>query len=192
MKTTFTFLVAFLFLAVGTVRAQEPEKKELKPALLVIDVQNKYMDYMSDKDLKLAPEFINAAIWLFRQHDRPVIRVYHTDPNWGPEPGSKDFAFPEDIQVEESDPKVIKNFPSAFTKTNLDSLLTALECNTLFLCGLSATGCVLATYFGGLDKEYDVFMIKNCLMSSDAELTRAVEEITEAIPWDAMKLLLEK
>ena len=99
----------------------QSEKQSLKPALLVIDVQNKYIPMMSEADQKIAPEYINGFIWLFRQYDLPVIRVYHTDPEWGPEPGSEDFAFPESINIEESDPQVIKNYGNAFTKTNLDS-----------------------------------------------------------------------
>ncbi|TSA29787.1 MAG: cysteine hydrolase [Bacteroidetes bacterium] len=168
----------------------QPEKKELKPALLVIDVQNKFMPMMSEADQKSAPEYINAYIWLFRQHNLPVIRVYHTDSEWGPEPGSEEFAFPKTFNTEESDPLVIKNFPNAFTKTNLDSLLRATGCNTLFLCGLSATGCVLATYFGAYDHEYEVFMLENALLSPDADLTKAVQKFTDTVSWSVVNLLL--
>ncbi|MFH1161129.1 MAG: isochorismatase family cysteine hydrolase [bacterium] len=171
--------------------ANQPQKNPMKPALLVIDVQNKYIPMMSEEDQKVAPEYINAAIWLFRQYKLPVIRVYHTDPGWGPEPGSEEFAFPKSIITEESDPQVIKNYPSAFTKTNLDSILQAKGCNTLFLCGLSATGCALATYFGAIDKGYEAIMLKNGLLSQDAELTKAVEQITESVSWTTLKLILE-
>ena len=189
-----TILFAVLLTITGVAQAQDPvkpEKKALKPALLVIDVQNVYIPMMSESDQKIAPKYINGAIWLFRQHNLPVIRVYHTEPEWGPEPGSEDFAFPETINTEESDPQVIKNYPSAFTKTNLDSILQTTKCNTLFICGLSATGCALATYYGGIDRGYEVFMFKNGLLSHDAELTKAVEEITEAVSWTVLNLLLE-
>jgi len=48
------------------------------------------------------------------------------------------------------------------------------------------------TYFGAIDHEYEVFMLKKALLSHDADLTKAVEEITEAVTWDVVKLLLEK
>jgi len=169
----------------------QPLKKTLKPALLVIDVQNKFLEFMSEADRKMAPEYINGAIWLFRQYKLPVIRIYHTDPGWGPEPGTDEFAFSKSIRIEESDPRVIKHYPSAFTKTNLDSILQAYGCNTLFLCGLSATGCVLATYFGAADRGYETFMLKDALLSPDAELTKSVEEFTECVSWSTLKLLLE-
>ncbi len=146
---------------------------------------------MSENDQKIAPEYIDGFIQLFHHYNLPVIRVYHTDPEWGPEPGSKEFSFPETFSIKESDPQVIKNYPSAFTKTNLDSLLKAMKCNNLFICGLSATGCALATYYGAIDRDYQVFMLKNGLLSHDTELTKAVEEITQAISWEAMNLLME-
>ena len=59
--------VAFALLALPA-RAEEPQlpaPKEMKPALLVIDVQNEFLPMMSDADKKLAPMMINGAIWLF-------------------------------------------------------------------------------------------------------------------------------
>lgn len=37
--------------------------------------------------------------------------------------------------------------------TDLDKILKEKDVNTLFLVGLSGTGCVLATYFGGIDHD---------------------------------------
>ncbi len=87
--------------------------------------------------------------------------------------------------------KIIKNYPSAFKKTELDKLLKAKGCNTLFLCGLSAVGCVLATYHGAMDLDYDVFMLKDALISHDAALTKSVQEICKTIDYYALKLVLE-
>lgn len=171
--------------------AGQPEKTIMKPALILIDVQNQFMPMMSEKDVKDAPQYINWFMLLFRYYNLPVIRVYHSDPKWGPEPGSEAFAFDTIFEIKESDPMVIKTYGNAFTKTNLDSLLQAKKINTLFLCGLSATGCVLATYIGGNDHDYKTFMLKDALISHDAELTKAVQEFTSTISWDAMKLLLE-
>ena len=95
------------------------------------------------------------------------------------------------VAILPDDAKVIKNYPSAFKKTELDKLLKAKGCNTLFLCGLSAVGCVLATYHGAMDLDYDVFMLKDALISHDAALTKAVQEICKTIDYYALKLVLE-
>jgi nicotinamidase-related amidase len=184
-------LVVTLMAAVSVLSAQPAKTQPMKPVLIVIDVQNAFLPMMSEEDKKIAFDYINAAIDLFRQKSLPVIRVYHTDPQEGPKPGSKDFEFPETVKIKADDPKVIKNYPNAFKNTNLQDILKANGCNTLFLCGLSATGCVLATYHGADDHDYPVYLIQKALISPDTSLTRAVERICGSIPYIALKLLLE-
>ena len=165
-------------------------KTPVKPALVVIDVQNEFMKYMSDeKDLAL--QMINWAIGVARYYNIPVIRVYHTSPGYGPNPGTVEFEFDKSLAVKDDDPKVIKNFSSGFKKTDLDKILKEKGINTLFLCGLSATGCVIATYYGGKDLDYDVFMLKGAIMSDDHELTHAIENFTETVTLETFGFMLE-
>lgn len=188
----FALICVLLMLSVSVDAGKKGEEaKEMKPALLVIDIQNQYLEYMDDDDRDMAMYMINAAIALFREHDLPVIRVYHTDPKYGPEAGTDEFAFPESVVIEESDPEIVKNFPSAFTKTELEKLLKEKECNTLYLCGLSAVGCVLATYHGAMEREFDVFMVKNALLSHKEEYTDMIEDITGAVSYTVLKAMLE-
>jgi nicotinamidase-related amidase len=165
--------------------------EKVRPALLVIDVQNAYLPHMDEKDKKMGMEIINYYIGLFRANGFPVIRVYHTNPKMGPKPDSEEFQFPKTVAVRDDDPQIIKNYGNAFKKTELDKMLKAKGCNTLFLCGLSAVGCVLATYHGAVDHDYNVFMLKDALISHDASLTKAVQEICKTIDYYALKLVLE-
>ncbi len=192
MKKTFLclmllFSVSLALSAVGI----DPPKVVIKPALLVIDIQNAYLPLMSEQDRKFSLEMINYAIGLFRESGFPVIRIYHTDLKAGPEPGSEGFEFPKTAAVRSDDLMIIKNYPNAFMKTGLDKMLRDKGINTLFICGLSATGCALATFFGAWDHEYEVFMIKDALLSHDAALTKAVQEICDTVNLSALKLLLE-
>lgn len=163
----------------------------MKPALLVIDVQNDYIPLMAPDDMRFAPLAINGAIWLFRSHGFPVIRVYHSDLSWGPAPDSEGFRFPETIQVRPDDPQIVKHYPSAFRETQLEQLLRDKGVNTVFLCGLSATGCVLASYYGAMERGYDVFMVKSGLISPKSEHTAVVESFTESVSFDALKAILD-
>ncbi len=191
-KSLIVLMIVLMILGSAAYAGEKGEgKKEMKPALIVIDIQNKYIGYMDDDDVEIPMYMINAAIALFREHGLPVIRIYHTDPEYGPEPGTEDFEFPESVVIEDSDPKIIKNYPSGFTKTELDELLKEKGCNTLYLCGLSAVGCVFATYHGAIERDYDVFMIKGALMSHEEEYTDMVEDITGAVSYTAMKAMLE-
>ncbi len=186
-------LLALMVLAPRAVAGepQTPVDKLMKPALIVIDVQNEFLQYMSEQDVKSAPMMINGAIWLFRQHNLPVIRVYHTDLKWGPAQDSEGFKFLSTIGVKEEDPMVVKNYPNGFKKTELDKLLKERGVNTVFLCGLSSTGCVLATYHGAQDLDYKVFMVKGALIGPEAEQTDTIEDICDSVGWTALEVMLD-
>ena len=162
MRTKIALLMLagiIVFMTWALPHAEEEERIELKPALLVIDLQSVYLKMMAQEDRASAPDKINEAIALFREFGHPVIRVYHTDPKRGPKPGTEPFEFPDSIAVTDADAKVIKNHPSAFKDTDLEEILRDGDRNALFLCGLSATGCVLATYFGGTERDFMTFMV---------------------------------
>ena len=193
MKKIILLIVLLMVVSLAglcTADAAKVAPAKIKPALLVIDIQNAFLPYMDEKDKKMGMEGINYFIALFRAKGFPVIRVYHTDPNSGPKPDSEEFAFPKTVAILPDDPMIVKNHPSAFKKTELDKLLKAKGCNTLFLCGLSAVGCVLATYHGAQDLDYEAFMLKDALISHDAALTKAVQEICKTIDYYALKLVL--
>jgi nicotinamidase-related amidase len=192
MKTYMSFLL-ILFLSLQTALAQEnkPEKITMKPALLVIDVQNQFIPMMAKEDQEMAIEYINGAIWVFRQFDLPVIRVYHTSEKWGPAPGTEEFQFPDTIKVTDDDPMITKTYGSAFNKTELNDLLKKEGINTLFMCGLSSVGCVLATYMDASNYDYEAFLIKDAMLGPDADYTNQIEEIFSAIELNTIYYMMK-
>lgn len=190
MRKIFTLFVIAIF-AMNSLAAQDAaDQPNFKPALLVIDVQNKYLPMMSQEDQEHALGMMNWAIWVFRQYDYPVIRVYHTSEKWGPEPGSEAFAFHDTLKVTENDPMIIKTYGSAFNKTELDSLLRAQSVNTLFMVGLSSVGCVLATYFDAGNYDYRAFLIRDALLGPDAGKTDMIEEMFDAIDLNTANFMI--
>jgi len=186
-----TLVVLLLVPALTASAAEKPAPPRMKPALVVMDVQNAWLPFMDEQDKKIGMEHINWAINLFRDNGFPVIVVYHTDPENGPAPGTEAFEFPKTVAIRADDPRVVKNYGSAFKKTELDRMLKERGVNTVFLVGLSAVGCVLATYHGADDLDYKVFMVKHALISHDAALTKSVYDICANISPSALKLLLE-
>jgi nicotinamidase-related amidase len=178
-------------LMVGAGYGEEREKLALKPVLLVIDMQNVWMPEMAGEDRNSAPQKINEAIALFREFGHPIIRVYHSDPERGPEPNSTPFEFPDSIATTDDDYKIVKSHPSAFTKTTLEQDLQELDCNIVFVCGLSATGCVLATYFGAKDRGFLCVMIKGALLSHNADYTKVIEDICTSMTIEEVRDTLE-
>jgi nicotinamidase-related amidase len=165
--------------------------KKVKPALLIIDVQNFYLRMIPQRDKEMAIFFINLLIDLFRKNDFPIIKIYHHNEEDGPRPGTEEFEYPASILIKPEDPRIIKTYSDSFNKTNLDSVLIEKESNTLFICGLSAVGCVLATRTGSQNHDYNTFIVRDAIMSHNTEYTKNVEAMFDAISYDAVKLIVE-
>jgi nicotinamidase-related amidase len=192
-RGTFVLIVLLIFVSMNSFSQNQKEKTktQIKPALLIIDIQKVYLTMVPEREKEVAIYYINNLIELFRSHGYPIIRVYHYDKENGPEQNTEQFEFPTSIQIKPEDPKVIKTYGNGFTKTDLDKVIKEKGSNTLFLCGLSAVGCVLATWIGAADHDYKAFMVKNAIMSHNSDYTKNVEDMFDAVSYDIVKLILE-
>jgi len=190
-----TIIITILFTIVSgnlfSQDRQEQTKTQIKPALLVIDIQNIYLSLVPQREKEIGMYFINGLIELFRSRDYPIIRIYHLDNESGPKPGTALFEYPASVLVKDTDAKIIKTYANGFNKTDLDKILRENGCNTLFLCGFSAVGCVLSTWVGAQDKDYNAFMVKDAIMSHDSDYTNHVEDMFNAVSYDVVKLIVE-
>ena len=168
----------------------DKEREELKPALLVLDIQNAFLPMMQQEGRDEVFGNVNQLIEMFKKFDLPIIQIYHTSPKYGPEEGTDGFKFSDAIKIGDVYGTVIKNYGNAFIKTDLDKMLKEKGVNTVYICGLSATGCVSATYFGAYDLEYNSFMVKDALLGPNAEHTNYVEEIFKAVDINSLYFLL--
>jgi nicotinamidase-related amidase len=192
-KATFIFVILSIFVSINSFSQNQKEqnKARIKPALLVIDIQQAYLKMVPEREKEVGLYFINNLIELFRSHGYPIIRVYHHDKEYGPKPDTEQFEFPSSVLIKPEDPKVIKTYGNGFTKTDLDKVIKENGNNTLFLCGLSAVGCVLATWIGAQDHDYKAFMVKDAIMSHNSDYTNNVEDMFDAVSFDVVKLILE-
>jgi len=170
---------------------KEQTNAQIKPALLIIDIQNGYLSMVPEREKEVAMTYINGLIELFRSNGYPIIRIYHLDKEYGPKPDTEQFEFPTSVLIKDEDAKVIKTYGDGFNKTDLDKIIKEKGSNTLFLCGLSAVGCVLATWIGAQDHDYKAFMVKNAIMSHDSGYTKNVEDMFDAVGYEIVQLILE-
>lgn len=194
MKLIFLFMMIFCLSVVQFAQDEvitDSNKEIMKPVLVVIDTQNEYMPYMDEDDKKLGLEFVNWAIGIFRSNGFPIIRVYHTDMQGGPAVESEEFKFDSSVAIQEDDPMIIKNYANAFKKTELDKVIKDLGGNTLFLCGLSSVGCVIATYHGAMDHDYDVMLIEDALLSHSAEFTDNIEKMFNSVNISVLNTIIK-
>lgn len=167
------------------------QKSNIKPALLVIDIQNFSLKFIPDADKEAALTMINLYIDMFRKHKFPVIRIYHVSEKHGLKEGTEDFEFTKSAAITTQDPIIIKTYPDSFNKTDLDKLLKEKGCNTLFLCGLSSVGCVLATWMGAFNHDYKAFLVKDAIMSHKKDYTTNIEIMFDAAGYDMIEFILE-
>lgn len=164
----------------------------MKPALLVIDIQNEFfnLNQAASDSLKAAIECVNVAIDLFRKKNLPIIIIQHKSEDEGLVPCKAGFEVPATVKLEPQDMRIVKTYGNSFTKTGLAEKLRKIGVDTVIVTGFCAEYCVLSTYRGAQDFDFTPIILKGSLASDNAEHIRFVEEITETISCGALKTLL--
>ncbi len=164
----------------------------MKPALLVIDIQNEFfnINQACSDSLKSAIEYINAAIDLFRKKNLPIVAIQHKSEKEGLVPGKSGFDMPESVKLAPKNIRIVKTYGNSFTKTGLAEKLRKLQVDTVIITGFCAEYCVLSTYRGAQDLDFLPIILKGSLASDNAEHIRFVEEVSEIISYGALKTLL--
>ncbi len=164
----------------------------MKPALLVIDVQNDFFKFNQAcaDSLKSAIEYINSAIDLFRKRNLPIVVIQHENEEQGLVPGKSGFDVPESVKLAPQDIRIVKTYGNSFNKTGLAEKLKELMVDTVILTGFCAEFCVLSTYKGAEDLGFKPIVLRGSLASDNAEHIRFVEEISDTISFGALKTLL--
>lgn len=164
----------------------------MKPALLVIDVQNQFfnLNQACSDSLKAAIEYINAAIDLFRKKNLPIVVIQHKSEEQDLVPGKSGFDVPESLKLEPQDTRIVKTYGNSFAKTRLAEKLREHGVDTVIVTGFCAEFCVLSTYRGAQDLDFAPIILRGSLASDNTEHIRFVEEITETISYGALKTLL--
>lgn len=164
----------------------------MKPALLVQDIQNIWLyEAGSNQDLRRSVEkhlhVINRTIDWFRKKNLPIIVGYTLDEEQGLVPGTRSYEVPKSVHVKETDLKATKRFASAFGNPELGAMLKSEGCDALVIVGLSASGCVLATYFSAFDWGLTPFVVQGGIASHKEEHVRFAEEICDTVSVDSLE-----
>ena len=164
----------------------------MKPALLIIDVQNAFfsLNQACSDSLKSAIEYISAAVELFRKKKLPMIVIQHKAKAEDLVPGKKGFDVPESIKLAPEDIRIVKTYGNSFAKTGLAEKLGELQVVTVIVTGFCAQYCVLSMYRGAQALDFTPIILKGSLASDNSENIRFVEEISEIISYGALKKML--
>lgn len=163
----------------------------MRPALLVQDIQNAWLyDPDSNQDLRRSVEkrleVVNGAIAWFRRNDLPIVVGYTEDREQGLVPGARSYEVPSTVHVLPTDLKATKRHASAFGNPEFGALLKRQGCDALVIVGLSASGCVLGTYWNAFDWDVRPFLVKGGVASHNEEHVRFAEEICDTVGLDEL------
>jgi len=164
----------------------------MKPALLIIDIQNKFFSRNPEtaRSLNEAIEYINAAVELFRERNLQIFAIQHKNEKGGLCPGSNEFEMPESINLSKDDVRIIKTYGNAFNKTDLAAQLHARKVDAVIITGFCAEFCVNATCVGAEDNDFVPIILRGSLASGHPERIRFVEDVNETITLGALKASL--
>ncbi len=157
-----------------------------KPALLIVDVVQAYLDPASPL---YAPPFEEALrsnerlVAVAREAGVPVIFTSVRYAAGGIDgglffrkvkalqsflPGSPLGAFPDTLQPRADELVVVKQYASAFFGSSLAATLTSLGIDTLLITGFSTSGCVRATTLDALQSGFVPYVVREACGDRDA------------------------
>lgn len=165
----------------------------MKPALLVVDIQQKFFEMGPEPatSLNKAVHFINEALAFFREKKLPIIVIQHIDEANGLIPNTPGFELPKSLKILPTDRRIHKTYGNAFNKTELETVLRELGVDTVIISGFCAEYCVLSTYRGAMDKDFTSALLRWTLASVNPANIPFVESINDTISLNILKKALE-
>jgi nicotinamidase-related amidase len=158
----------------------------MKPALLVVDMQDAYHKGPAAQSMDAACEYINAAAELFRGKGLPVVWIQHKDEYDGALPGLPGFQIIGGLSPQPGEPRVVKEYSNSFNKTGLREILESRGVDTAIVTGYCAEHCVLSTCRGAKDLDLFGVILRGGIASGTAEHVGFVERISDVISYGAL------
>ncbi|MDQ1402581.1 MAG: hypothetical protein QOG03_897 [Actinomycetota bacterium] len=132
-------------------------------ALLVVDVQNSVVADAHRRDEVIAN--INTLVGNARAQHVPVIWVQHSDD--GLVENSDEWQYVPELERDESEPLVHKNFGDSFEATILEAELEQRGVGRLVVTGAQTDACIRSTIHGAFTRGYDTILVSDAHTTED-------------------------
>ncbi|HTK08639.1 MAG TPA: cysteine hydrolase family protein [Ktedonobacteraceae bacterium] len=152
----------------------------MKPALIVIDVQNEYFAPHGQwilPDGLAALTHIQELLSAFRQHRLPIFHIQHESP--APDApvfrkGSPGREVHPEISILPGEKQIVKRVPGAFYQTSLEEDLLAVQADTLIICGYMTHMCCDTTTRQASERGLRVLFATDATATLDLKLNDKV------------------
>jgi nicotinamidase-related amidase len=132
-------------------------------ALLVIDVQNGVVGGTPRRDEVVAN--VGSLVEKARQEDVPVVWVQHSDESLAR--GSEEWRIVPELQPDEAEPLIEKNYFDSFEDTSLETVLSGLGVGRLVVVGAQTDACIRSTLHGAFVRGYDATLVSDAHTTED-------------------------
>lgn len=161
------------------------DPKEKKMALVVIDVQKKFViTTHEDKELSYYSKLrnINKLAEMFRKAGKPVIFVkFIGGADHGLYTGEDKDEIYDEIKVEPTDIIVDKGHMNSFKDSGLDKAVKDNGCDAVLLCGTVTEYCVMSTYYAAFDYDLTPYIAKDACVSTQEYKNDAAYQLVKAL-----------
>jgi nicotinamidase-related amidase len=107
----------------------------MKPALLIIDMQEAYHVGKAAASMDSAAEYIKEVLSYFRKADLPVVWVHHEDRENGVVPGAPGFEMIESLKKLAKEYTIHKRYGNGFNRTDCAEILRQNGVDTVIVSG---------------------------------------------------------
>jgi nicotinamidase-related amidase len=156
----------------------------MKPALLVIDMQNVSYAGESQRSMDRAARVINRAVELFRARVCPIVWVQNEVNEPDPARRIAKYEIISAFQPEKTEKRIAKSYLNSFFKTDLAEYLALEAVDTVIVSGYSAEYCVLSAYRGAEECGFTPIVLKDGIACERPERIRFVEDMCDTIYGD--------
>ncbi len=170
MKIISGFVLILLIFPFCANSQQEGDK--IKPALLIVDIQNFYFPGDGPGLVNAEPASLNAKeiLKIFREKNQLVVHVRHK--------ADKGFEIHKNVEPLSNEKVITKEEVNSFQGTDLSEYLKSNNINRLIIIGMQTHMCLEAAVRAGHDFGFD------CVVISDACATRDVRFMDKIVKAD--------
>ena len=175
--------------AIAPFNVHEMRLKKSNSALLVIDMQNFFVDTRSEGLGPISPTVLantRRLIDAFRKAKRPVIFTRHVHREdgsdagilgwWWPDmivEGSEESEIHEDVAPRPGEKIIFKHRYSAFYNTDLEILLRCQKIEDVVICGVMTNLCCESTARAAYFRDFRVFFLADATGTAYREMHQA-------------------
>lgn len=163
----------------------------MKAAFLVVDVQQAFFDNKNyAPQLETAAVYINHVSAMFRKYEQVVVHVQHGPAGGGK--GNPGFEVGEKINQEEGDLYVTKEYGNSFWRTDLEQMLKDRDVDLVIVSGFAAQNCVLATYNGSIERDFETAILHHGIAGFNKEDSRIMHHERNIVSHNIIKYILKE